>query len=99
MPASPKSRRSYPTVALNLVVADGLAAYIACSGTGDDRVVFDRSSGRPVVRAMVGKYLRPTADAAGLVDRTGATYATTTPRCSFREALARPLSLNLSVTT
>jgi integrase len=55
--APPKSKNSYRTVALSQLVLDGLAAHLATFSTGVDGLMF-HVAGRPVVRAMVGKYVR-----------------------------------------
>jgi len=60
--APPKSRNSYRAIALSQIVVEGLSAHLATFGTGEHGLLF-HIDGRPVVRAMVGKYVRTAARA------------------------------------
>jgi integrase len=68
--APPKSKNSYRTVAISPLVADAVSAHLAVFGPGDSGLVFHQATGRPIVRAVVGKYMRTAATRAGLDGRT-----------------------------
>lgn len=65
----PKSQRSYRTVALSAVVLDALSAHIAAHGPGEHGVIF-HIDGRPVSRAMAGKYMRSATKRTKLAGNT-----------------------------
>jgi integrase len=68
--AAPKSQNSYRTIALSSITTDALSAHLAAFGTGDEQLVFHQPNGKPIVRAVLSKYMRETADRAGQRGRT-----------------------------